>query len=49
MAVGNIDLSKVSISLAEFQKMYDGKYNAIDEACQFASCGFVVSGLQFVL
>ena len=28
MAVGNIDLSKVNISLAEFQRMSDGKYNA---------------------
>ena len=28
MAVGNIDLSRVNISLAEFQKMSDGKYNA---------------------
>ena len=28
MAVGNIDLSKVNISLAEFQHMSDGKYNA---------------------
>ena len=27
MAVGNIDLSKVNLSLAEFQKMSDGKYN----------------------
>ena len=28
MAVGNIDLSRVNISLAEFQKMSYGKYNA---------------------
>ena len=28
MAVGSIDLSRVNISLAEFQKMSDGKYNA---------------------
>ena len=28
MAVGNIDLSRVNISLAEFQRMSDGKYNA---------------------
>jgi hypothetical protein len=28
MAVGNINLSRVNISLAEFQKMSDGKYNA---------------------
>ena len=28
IAVGNIDLSRVNISLAEFQKMSDGKYNA---------------------
>ena len=28
MAVGNFSLSKVNISLAEFQKMSDGKYNA---------------------
>ena len=28
MAAGNIDLSRVNISLAEFQKMSDGKYNA---------------------
>ncbi len=28
MAVSNINLSHVNISLAEFQKMSDGKYNA---------------------
>ncbi|MBP5321482.1 MAG: hypothetical protein J6334_10880 [Kiritimatiellae bacterium] len=28
MAVGNINLANVNISLAEFQKMSDGKYNA---------------------
>jgi len=28
MAVGNINLSRVNISLAEFQRMSDGKYNA---------------------
>ena len=28
MAVSNIDLSRVNISLAEFQKISDGKYNA---------------------
>ena len=28
MATGNIDFSRVNISLAEFQKMSDGKYNA---------------------
>jgi hypothetical protein len=28
MAVGNINLSQVNISLAKFQKMSDGKYNA---------------------
>ena len=28
MAVSNINLSRVNISLAEFQRMSDGKYNA---------------------
>jgi len=28
MAVGNVDLSRVNISLTEFQRMSDGKYNA---------------------
>ena len=32
MAVGNINLSQVNISLAEFQKMSDGKYNAGENA-----------------
>ena len=29
MAVGNINLSRVNISLTEFQRMSDGKYNAV--------------------